>query len=123
MSKFLSTLEVELLNDATNAGRGTWQLLIPLVYQSDVAAHVFTVPAGFKTDFASVPRVPIAFLLTADSAHEAATLHDYLYSTHCVTRSLADAVLREAAIASGVPAWRAALMWAGVRVFGGAFWR
>jgi hypothetical protein len=89
------------------------------VYQSDVAAQTFTVPAGSLTDFASVPRIAVAFLLTGDTAHEASALHDWLYGSHVVTRSVADAVLREAAIVSGVPAWRASLLYYGVRIGGG----
>jgi hypothetical protein len=119
MSAFLTSLEVELISDATNSGRGTWRLTAPLVYDSDVAGRVFVVPVGFETDFASVPRVALAFALCGDSAHAASAVHDYLYTFHPVTRDVADAVLREAAIASGVPAWRAALLWAGVRVGGG----
>jgi hypothetical protein len=64
----------------------------------------FTVPAGFETDFASVPKTPVAFLLTADSAHEASAVHDWLYSEHAVLRDVADAVLRESSLVSGVPA-------------------
>jgi hypothetical protein len=119
MSAFLTSLEVELISDATNSGRGTWRLTAPLVYDSDVAGRVFVVPVGFSTDFASVPRVALAFVLCGDTAHAASALHDFLYTQHPVTRDVADAVLREAAIASGVPAWRAALLWAGVRVGGG----
>ncbi|WP_186267950.1 DUF1353 domain-containing protein [Burkholderia gladioli] len=123
MSAFLSRLEVELVSDSTNSGRGTWRLTAPLVYQSDVADRVFIVPAGFETDFASVPRAPVAFLLAADSAHEASAVHDFLYTApHPTPRSMADAVLKEASIASGVPAWRAWLMWAGVRVGGSSHW-
>lgn len=123
MSKFLTDLEVELVSDATNSGRGTWRLTAPLVYQSDVAKQTFTVPAGFETDFASVPRAPIAFLLTADSAHAASAVHDFLYTPpHQVARDIADAVLKEASEVSGVPDWRAWLMWAGVRVGGASHW-
>lgn len=119
MSAFLSALEVELVSDATNSGRGTWRLTAPLVYQSDVAKQTFTVPAGFETDFASVPRVALAFMLCGDSAHAASAVHDALYTYHWVTRDIADAVLREAALVSGVPAYRAFLLWAGVRIGGG----
>ncbi len=33
-------------------------------------------------------------------------------------RATADALLREAALAEGVPAWRVALIYSGVRLFG-----
>lgn len=119
MSAFLTELQVELVSDATNSGRGTWRLLSDLKYQSDVAGRTFVVPAGSLTDFASVPRIMIAFLVVGDSAHEASALHDWLYVSHVVPRSVADAVLREAALVTGVTAWRAFLLWAGVRIGGG----
>lgn len=119
MSAFLTDLDVKLVSDATNSGRGTWQLMSDLKYQSDIAGRTFVVPAGSLTDFASVPRLMIAFLLTGDTAHEASALHDSLYQTHAVPRNVADAVLREAALVTGVPAWRAFLLWAGVRIGGG----
>jgi hypothetical protein len=122
MSAFLTELQVELVSDSTNEGRGTWRLTAPLVYQSDVAGRVFVVPEGFETDFASVPRIPVAFLLTADSAHEASVVHDYAYSTHIVDRETADAVLREASAVTGIPWLRRQATWLGVRCFGGSHW-
>lgn len=122
MSAFLTELQVELVNDSTNSGRGTWRLIAPLIYRSDVAGETFVVPVGFETDFASVPRVMVAFLLAGDTAHEASVVHDFLYVTHPVPRNVADAVLREASAVSGVPAWRRWLMWAGVRIGGGSHW-
>jgi hypothetical protein len=82
----------------------------------------FTVPKGFVTNFASVPRIPIIYELAGDTASDAATVHDFLYSTHPVSRSMADAVLREASDVTAVPDWRRQLMWAGVRVFGWLYW-
>ena len=60
MSAFLTELQME---NATGKDDGHWRLIAPLVYQSDVAGMIFTVPTGFITDLASVPRVPIAYLL------------------------------------------------------------
>lgn len=116
MSAFLSALD---LRDADNTDDGKWILMADLVYQSDVAGQTFTVPAGFQTDLASVPRLPLVFLLAGDSARKASVVHDWLYTTHPVPREVADAVLKEASLATGVPVWRAWLMWAGVRVGGG----
>jgi hypothetical protein len=122
MSRFLTDLDARLVNPSANEGRGEWQLDAPLVYLSDLAGTL-TVPAGFRTDFASVPRVPIAFLLCGDTASRAAALHDWLYTApHQVNRSTADKILKEAAIADGVPAWRAWMLWAGVRVGGSFHW-
>lgn len=119
MSAFLTELQME---NATGQDDGRWRLTSPLVYQSDVANMTFTVPAGFITDLASVPRIPIAYLLTGGTSNEASVVHDFIYSTHPVPRNIADDVLREASAVTGVPAWRRELMWAGVRVFGGSHW-
>jgi hypothetical protein len=119
MSKFLTALQVQ---PATGKDDGQWQLISELVYRSDVAGMTFTVPKGFVTNFASVPRIPIIYELAGDTASDAATVHDFLYSTHLVSRSMADAVLREASDVTAVPDWRRQLMWAGVRVFGWLYW-
>lgn len=116
MSAFLTELQME---NATTRDDGLWRLTAPLVYQSDVAKMTFTVPAGFVTDLASVPRIPIAYLLAGGTSNEASVVHDFIYSTHPVPRNIADAVLREASAVTGVPAWRRWLMWVGVRIGGG----
>ena len=117
---FLSKLEVELVEDASNDYRGSWRLTAPLEYWSSIATERFVVPAGFVTDFESCPRIPVAFDLFGEVCHAAAALHDWLY-THptTVTREMADAILREACIESGVSRWRAYGIWLGVRMGGG----
>lgn len=110
--RFLDPLRVEELGD------GRWTLLADLRYQSARAAALFVVPAGFVTDFASVPRLPFVFWLCGDAAHAPATVHDFLYQTHLLGRGAADDVFAEAMEAEGVSAWRRAMMWAGVRAGG-----
>lgn len=127
MSKFLSELRVEQTSDVANEGRGEWRLIGPLIYRSDLTNDLYIVPVGFKTDFASVPRVPIAFLLCGDTASRPAALHDWLYTAgkdgHPVPdRATADALLKEAALAEGVPAWRAWSLFLGVRLGGASHW-
>ncbi len=124
---FLSSLQVQEVDDESNEGRGCWELLSALRYESK-SQGTFVVPIGFKTDFASVPRVPIAWLLCGDTAHPAAALHDYLYTYHPTGpgeqgRALADDLLREAAMSCGVPSWRAQLLWLGVRAGGASHWK
>ncbi|WNC88808.1 DUF1353 domain-containing protein [Paraburkholderia sp. FT54] len=116
MSEFLSgDLDADLIKESPP----TWRLNEPVIYQSDVAGQTFTVPAGFVSDLASVPRWPVIYLLAGGTANEASVVHDWLYSTHAVPRAVADAVLREASAVTGVPAWRRWLMWMGVRIGGG----
>lgn len=114
MSRFMSALRVE----RTAPGSSDWILTSDLVFLSDVLKRQITVPAGFVTDFASVPRLPLAFLLFGRVADEAAAVHDYLYSTGSCSRKLADEVFAEASKACGVSAWRRGPMWLGVRLFG-----
>lgn len=125
MSEFVTDLDVrKLLHDGSEDKRGTWKLLAPLVFKSKILGKTITVPDGFVTDFASVPRLPVAYLLTGDYGHEAAVVHDWLYSAQAVdgehvTRKQADAVFREALTNGGEPDWRTWLMWMGVRIGGG----
>jgi len=129
MSVFLTRLAVEQVEDTAEEGRGTWRLLSPLVYQSDLLGDILTVPVGTTTDFASVPRVPFAFWFLADRGNEAATLHDWLYTpdangNHPVKdRAIADAILKEACLAQGCPSWVAYSLWAGVRIGGESHWK
>jgi len=108
---FMTALQVELQKD-----RKTWRLLAPFVYQDEGGS--FEVPAGFETDFASVPRLPIIFDLVGEYGHAAATLHDYLYRTKVVPRDEADALFYRALRKTGIAKWRAWIMWAGVRIGG-----
>lgn len=118
MSAFLTPLRMEKADDASDQ----WILTDSLIYQSDVAKQTFVVPRGFRTDLASVPRLPVIFWLTGATSDKAAVVHDFLYSTRTVPRKMADDVLAEASKVMGVPAWRRGLMWLGVRIGGGAYW-
>jgi hypothetical protein len=93
-----------------------------VTFDTAVAGARIIVPPGFVTDFASVPRVPLAFMLVGDRAHVAATIHDFLYTTGIWHKNIADLVFKEAAIATGVaPKW-AEIMYQGVRFGGEAAW-
>ncbi|MDR1995121.1 DUF1353 domain-containing protein [Azonexus sp.] len=129
MSAFRSKLNVELIDDDNSLWRLTW----PLVYYSDIAGLI-VVPVGFETDFASVPRLPVVWLAAGDTARQAATVHDYLYSLNGValadgqvqptrvSRQVADAVFEEAMAVSGVSWWRRQAMWMAVRLAGSKFY-
>lgn len=115
MGKFLSTLAVE----QADPEKGTWRLIKPLTFHS-IFAGILTVPEGFVTDFASVPRIPIIFDLLGDKGQAAATLHDWLYTApHPLeSRERADDVLKEALVAQGMDDTEASLMFLGVRIGG-----
>ena len=108
---FLTALEVR------SAGK-FWVLTSPLVYKS--ARHgTFIVPTGFRTDFASVPRIPFIYALFGNRSHSAAALHDFLYSKDSpVSRRVADAVFKEAMESRGQSKCVCFTMWTAVRLFG-----
>jgi hypothetical protein len=117
---FDSPLDVVEISDQS------WQLNLPFRASVSDDAHrrVIEVPAGFVTDFASVPRLPVVFLLAGDTAHKPALLHDYLYSLggDDAARLYADYVLRAGMAANGDPWWRRALVYRAVRLFGASHW-
>lgn len=109
--RFEGELHVELLPS------GMWRLSSPLGYYSSLLDEVVRVPQGFETDFASVPRMPLAFLLTGDTAHAAAVVHDWLCEhPDGRERELIDRVFLEACEVSQVPRWRRWLMYRAVRL-------
>lgn len=123
MAHFKTKLRVELV---AAGSKPVWQLQAPFVFVTDVLDTILVVPTNFLTDFASVPRLPLAYTLTGNLAHEAAVIHDWLYSKECkdrATRKQADDVFYEAAIVVGTSEFRAWLMWLGVRAFGQRHWK
>lgn len=119
--RFLTTLATRRASDGQ---AGAWQLTAPLIYVSDILLRPVVVPEGFRSDFASVPRVPVAYWLFGGAADEAAVVHDWLYTSNVtgVTREQADNVFAEASKVLGIAAWRRGPMWAAIRLFGGSHW-
>lgn len=114
MAKFLTKLDVQCLTD------NTWQLDSPLRYLSDIVGYV-QVPTGFQTDLASVPRVPIAFMLFGNRAHYEGVLHDYLFRSDAIPRatfSEANDVFLEAMKVRGKNFFVRYAMWWGVKLGG-----
>lgn len=113
MPRFLTELDGRWLDDKR------FMLLSDLVYESDILKATLTVPKGFVTDFASVPRVPIAYWLFGDRAHHESVPHDFLYQTHKSSRADADKLFLEAMIVRKKPLYIRQPMYWGV-VLGGA---
>ena len=96
-----------------------WRLDMPLVYRSYNQGLRVTVPAGFSTDFASVPWLFRRILPRSGEYNAAAIVHDYLYSCRSVPRKAADQIFLEAMHDVGVPGWKAKAMYSAVRLGGG----
>jgi hypothetical protein len=118
---FETELEVEFIDG------NRWLLLTDLIYRD--GERVYLAPAGFKTDFASIPRPLWAWLPKAGPYAPAAVIHDWLYfhgrdfDGKPVTRGEADGAFKKAMADLGVPKVRRSLMWAAVRVAAGFKWR
>lgn len=132
MGKFETPLRVEKISEHC------WKLTDPFIYRSNNIGLI-VVDAGFETNFASVPRLPLMYLAFGGVGDEAATLHDWLYrkehtaytgSAVKIERAMADKVLRgvivECLTNDGVSKLKAKIiawsMWAGVRIGGASHW-
>lgn len=114
LARFRSPLRMENID-----GR-TVKLIHPLRYQTDVGyLGVITVPPGFVTDYASVPRGMWNLFPPNGKYTPAAVVHDYLYRCTDVDRYLCDQVFLEAMHVLGVGWWTRTLMYRAVRIFGG----
>lgn len=113
-----------------------WKLLQPLVYEGNTDRWV--IPAGFVTDFASIPKIFTPLLPRTGRHNRAAVGHDYLYriavgivpscdlhvsQAECdrnlppwLSRKEADRIFLRMMRELEVPEWRARAMYLGVRV-------
>ena len=101
MGKFITELDASLKPGTDNV----WVLNSPLVYKSDLVGRI-KAHAGFETDFASVPRIPVVYSLWGARAHREAVIHDYLFrkdSDPLVGFMAANRVFLEAMEARGKP--------------------
>jgi hypothetical protein len=74
------TLNVTIHDDGKH-----FTLLQPIVYETEFG--VITIPAGFVTDFASIPRFLWSIYPPTGRYQEAAVVHDWLYVCHYANRS------------------------------------
>ena len=86
---------------------------------------IFTVPEGYLTDHASVPRAFTGFVPPVQSElAEASILHDWFYNkdSEDVPRKFADLCLRELCISRGGSKAMAYAAWFAVRAGGGSLY-
>lgn len=141
-SRFQGKLYLVLLErrdgPSLRSGRSLWGLQRPLAYTTgDRLRETITVPAGFVTDLASIPRLVWSFYPPDGPWVKAAVIHDFLYYTQgdgiwgrtvgvppgrTYTRRQADAILAEAMADLGIGRWGRFVIWAAVRLGGGIGW-
>lgn len=118
MGMFLTKLCVE------EVSKTDWKLTCDLKYLRSSGEEII-VPAGFVTDFASVPKfATLAYALFKDEGRRAAVVHDYYYRVAGKTKEEAD-ILFLGALRDlpDVPLWKIGCMYYAVRFFGIFSWR
>lgn len=118
-----TSLDVRKVDD--DSGRN-WLLLSPFIVLVviDSVEYLIRVPDGFITDFASVPRIPLAFMLFGGIGDYGACVHDYLYRNGLFTREICDAIYKEILLhVDKTSEFRALAMHRGVRLGGASSYK
>ena len=141
-SRFGGKLVLVLLDNrrqpSVRSGRSLWGLQRELTYQTGAdPLEIITVPRGFVTDLASIPRPVWSFFPPDGPWVKGAVVHDFLYFTQGTgvwyqrrgvvrakpySRAEADHILREAMADRGIGAWAQFVIWSAVRLGGWIGW-
>lgn len=95
-----------------------WKVIIDFRYQWTRKDRLITVPAGYITDQASIPKFVLpAIVNDTGDISMAAVPHDFGYTSlnDTWTKTDVDLMFRDAMIEAGMPKWRAYIAWLGVR--------
>ena len=96
----------------------------------EIAGRTFTIPAGYETDFASVPQILWSIFPPHGKAAIPALIHDFMYDHqifaqelgHENARRLADTYFLIHMTETGVPKWQRLLYYWAVRLFAKGWW-
>lgn len=112
-----------------NSRRQLYELREPFTLRSPAIGEI-TVPAGFVSDFASVPRAALWYVDDDDPAIlYGSIIHDWIYSqlgqlgALCLTRAQADDLLRQTMLACGARPAQAWVVYQAVRLGGASHWK
>lgn len=100
----------------TKLKKGLWKTEHEFTYTW--GKYRITVPAGYVTDLASVPRGFWNLIPKDGTYDQAAVLHDYIYGTHSFDRKTCDRIFLEAMKELGVGWWTRGTIYNAVRAFG-----
>ncbi len=129
MSAFLTDIHVRIAPPSKTGTRQVYTLDDDFEYQSEILGRIL-VPAGFCTDFASIPRPVFSYIDPEDPGIlYPSVVHDRLYSLEgklpdgrTYTREQADSVLKEAMELAGARWDQRQVVYRAVRLFGGSHW-
>ncbi|HHR3990228.1 TPA: DUF1353 domain-containing protein [Salmonella enterica] len=96
-----------------------WRVYEPFeFYLSDDISDIISVPAGFITDFATIPRIFWTFMPPDGKYSKTAIIHNWIYDNALRTKKEADLILLDRMTVLGVPKWKRIVMHLAVRWFG-----
>lgn len=118
MSTFTTNFRGELI------AKNKWMTIEPFEYHitSYPSDEVITVPIGFETDFASIPRIFWPLISPIDNHAKAAVIHDFCYYHGLYNRKVSDQIFREALRVLKVKPWKVSVMYRVLRLFGWYRW-
>jgi hypothetical protein len=110
---------IDLRDHGLRGDTRLFRLLSPFTYISSYG--IITVPAGFITDGASIPRLFWTALMPFGPYFAAAIIHDYLYSAFNIrfNREQSDLIFKEAMFNLGLDWPRREAIYRAVQIFGG----
>lgn len=131
--EFLNWLDTRSIKDNINALLADF---VVLAHSNDKTIQI-TIKKQFVTDFASVPRIPFAYLLFGGKGKYAAVAHDGLYSNsplvevtdydtglpYQYNRAWADDVFYYGLLERGISKFDTNMMYAGVRAKGWKYYK
>jgi hypothetical protein len=127
----IEKVEFDSYLDTREIADGVWELLQDFTVFIHTEEQTFEViiGKGFVTDYASVPRIPFAYMLYGGIGNYAAVLHDALYSNSSLVkvcdfdtqmrfhpdREFCDEAFLAGLEARGISSWKAKPMYWAVR--------
>ncbi|HGJ3207286.1 TPA: DUF1353 domain-containing protein, partial [Salmonella enterica subsp. enterica serovar Anatum] len=100
-------------------GLYNWRVYEPFeFYLSEDISDIISVPAGFVTDLATVPRIFWTLMPPDGKYAKAAIIHDWMYDNALRTKKEADKIFLDGMTVLGVPRWKRTIMYYAVRLFG-----
>jgi hypothetical protein len=135
----IAKVEFDSYLDTREIADGVWELLqdfTAFIHTEDQTFEVI-IRKGFLTDFASVPRLPFAYLLYGGIGNYAAVLHDGMYSNSSLVsicdfdtqmrfhpdREFCDEAFLAGLEARGISSWKAKPMYWAVRWKGDKYYQ
>lgn len=118
MSQFTSNFKGELI------GKNLWKTLESFEYHIGEypSEEIITVPEGFETDFATVPRIVWSIISPIDNHAKAAVIHDYCYEYKIYSRKRCDEIFKEALEVLKINSVKIWFMYHSVRYFSKSYY-